>query len=105
MAKVEFAVPHDLDAAEARRRIEAGLPKLQAAIPGNAEVEAEWQGAERMVLTIRVMGQTVTVDGEVTETEVLGVTKVPMMMSMMAGQIGDMVTESITRMLAKPVAA
>jgi hypothetical protein len=44
------------------------------------------------------------VDGAVTGSEVRGETKVPMMLSMMAGQIRDMVTESISRMLAKPAA-
>jgi len=102
MASLDFAVPHDLDRAEARRRIEAGLPKLEAAIPGNAEVAAEWQAEDRMHLTIRVMGQTITVDGELTGTEVRGMTAVPMMLSMMAGQIGEMVSDSIRRMLAKP---
>jgi len=104
MARIDFTVPHDLDQPEARRRIEAGLPKLEAAIPGGAEVTSDWQDQERMVLTIRVMGQTIVVDGAVTGSEVRGETRVPMMLSMMAGQIRDMVTESISRMLAKPAA-
>ncbi|WP_375691305.1 polyhydroxyalkanoic acid system family protein [Pseudooceanicola sp. LIPI14-2-Ac024] len=104
MAKIDFTVPHALALDEVRARIAAGIPKLREKIPGGAEVEADWQPENRLVLSIKAMGQTITVDGELAETEVRGVTSVPMMLSMMAGQIGEMVQDSIARMLAKPVA-
>ncbi|MGR3323349.1 MAG: polyhydroxyalkanoic acid system family protein [Pseudooceanicola sp.] len=103
MAK-EFEIAHDLGQEEARRRIAAGIPKLREKIPGNPEVAAEWQDGGRLALRITAMGQTIRVDGEVGEDAVRGETRVPVMLSVMAGQIADVVRESITRMLAKPAA-
>jgi hypothetical protein len=102
MADMHFDIPHELGAQEARRRIEAGLPKLAAHIPGGGTVEPRWQDHDRLALAITAMGQTISADLTVGETDVAGVVKIPMMLSMMAGPIGAFVKTSAEKMLAKP---
>lgn len=102
MADIQFDIPHDLGKAEARRRIEAGLPKLEAHIPGGGTVEPAWQGDDRLFLAIKAMGQKIAADLEIGETIVSGTVKIPMMLSMMAGPIGEFVKTSAERMLSKP---
>ncbi|MEG3163614.1 polyhydroxyalkanoic acid system family protein [Sphingomonas sp. PB2P19] len=97
-----FDIPHDLGAQEARRRIEAGLPKLAAHIPGGGTVVPRWLGEDRLALAIKAMGQTITADLDIGETSVGGIVKIPMMLAMMAGPIGEFVKTSAEKMLAKP---
>ena len=99
---MQFDIPHDLGKAEARRRIEAGLPKLAAHIPGGGTVEPEWHGEDRLSLAIRAMGQKIAADLDIGETAVNGTVKIPMMLSMMAGPIGEFVKTSAEKMLSKP---
>lgn len=48
------------------------------------------------------MGQKTAADLEIGETIVSGTVKIPMMLSMMAGPIGEFVKTSAERMLSKP---
>ena len=102
MANIPFDVPHDLGRNEARRRIEAGLPKLAQHIPGGGTVEANWTGPETLALAIVAMGQKVAADMVVGESNVGGTVKVPMMLAMMSGPIAEFVKTSAEKMLAKP---
>lgn len=102
---MKFELQHDLGKAEARRRIENGLPALEQHIPGGGTVEPNWTADDRLSLAIRAMGQTVGVTIEIEETLVRGDVEVPMMLSMMSGAIRDFVEKSSRIMLEKPVAA
>ncbi|MEG3087528.1 polyhydroxyalkanoic acid system family protein [Sphingomonas sp. PB4P5] len=102
MADLHFDIPHDLGKTEARHRIEAGLPKLAAHIPGGGTVEPAWQSEDRLTLAIKAMGQKIAADLEIGETVVSGTVKIPMVLSMMAGPIGAFVKTSAEKMLAKP---
>ncbi len=101
MASVNFDIPHSLGHAEARRRIEQGLPKLEAKIPGGGQVSSEWPAEDRLILTIIAMGQTVKADMEIADTALRGTVAIPMMLSMMAGPIGEFVKTSAEKMLGK----
>ncbi|GAA3251681.1 polyhydroxyalkanoic acid system family protein [Sphingomonas yabuuchiae] len=97
----QFRHPHSLGHAEARRRIEQGLPKLEAKIPGGGQVSSEWPAEDRLILTIIAMGQTVKADMEIADTALRGTVAIPMMLSMMAGPIGEFVKTSAEKMLSK----
>ena len=101
MASVDFDIPHELGQAEARRRIEQGLPKLEAHIPGGGQVQSEWPAADRLMLTIIAMGQTVKADMNIADRAITGTVAIPMMLSMMAGPISEFVKTSAEKMLAK----
>lgn len=99
---MQFDIPHRLGKAEAKRRIEAGIPKLERHIPGGGTVHADWTGADQLVMTVTAMGQNVTVDMAIEEAVVRASLKVPMMLSMMTGAISGFVQTSAEKMLAKP---
>ncbi|MCU6454707.1 polyhydroxyalkanoic acid system family protein [Sphingomonas sp. A2-49] len=102
MATIPFDIPHDLGRDEARRRIEAGLPKLAQHIPGGGTVDADWTGPDTLALAIVAMGQRVAVDMTVAAASVAGTVRVPMMLAMMSGPIADFVRTSAEKMLARP---
>jgi putative polyhydroxyalkanoate system protein len=102
MANIPFDIPHALGREEARRRIEAGLPKLAQHIPGGGTVDATWQGEDALTLGIVAMGQKVAVDMAIGDADVRGTVKVPMMLAMMSGPIAEFVKTSAEKMLAKP---
>lgn len=104
MPKVPFSVPHNLPVPEAAARLLAGVPKLERALPPGGTVTAEQIGADGMRLDIGVMGQTITVDSHLTDDAVQGTVAVPMMMTMMKGQILQIVESSVAKMLAKGAA-
>jgi hypothetical protein len=98
---MEIAIPHTLGREEARRRIEAGLPKLAAHIPAGGTMEAQWQGDYALSLTIKAMGQTIPVTLAIEEDRLLGEVTVPAFLKMMAGQIAEFVKVSAGKMLDK----
>ena len=80
-------LPHSLGAEEARRRIEGGTSKLAGYIPGGAaEVTHHWAG-DRMHLAVTAMGQAVTSQIDVSDSNVRLEILLPGMLDMFAGQI------------------
>lgn len=101
-APMKFDIPHTLGKAEAKRRIEAGIPKLERHIPGGGTVEANWTGEDPMAMTVTAIGQKVSVDMLIEDAVVHATVAVPMMLSMMAGAISGFVQTSAEKMLAAP---
>ena len=66
---IQVDLPHQLGAAEARRRIEGGIGRLRDFIPGGAEVRSAWTG-DRLGLQINAMGQEVNAQIDVRDTHV-----------------------------------
>lgn len=98
---MDIEIPHDLGAAEARRRIETGLPKLEQHIPGGGSLEAEWKTDSELSMVIKAMGQKVPVMIHVLEDRLETHVTIPPFLKMMSGQIGDFVRLSAEKMLAK----
>lgn len=63
---ISVDLPHNLGAAEAKRRIQNGIGRLADQIPGGAQVQHGWAG-DRMNLEVRAMGQEVTAVVDVQE--------------------------------------
>ena len=63
---ITVSIPHKLGAAEARRRLEQGLGRLeqQLAGVGVAQMKKEWQG-ERLIVTARALGQAITARADI----------------------------------------
>ena len=99
MPAISFHVPHDLSVEVAAERLLAGVPKLEKVIPGGAEVTATRVGNDGMNLRIVAMGQVITVDSVLTEDAVEGTVQVPLTLTLMKAQIGQMVESSVARML------
>ena len=59
-------IPHNLGAAEARRRIESGTGQLVGRLPAGATARPQWVG-DRLQLHITALGQEVTADLDVQE--------------------------------------
>ncbi len=66
---LSFDLPHNIGAAEARRRIENGVGSLKDHIPGAADVRSAWTG-DQLALQIMAMGQEVNARLDVRETVV-----------------------------------
>ncbi|HYD14167.1 MAG TPA: polyhydroxyalkanoic acid system family protein [Allosphingosinicella sp.] len=66
---ISVDVPHNLGAAEARRRIQANLHKLEGKLPAGATVTPAWEG-ERLRLDVAMLGQQVQANLEVFDTRV-----------------------------------
>ncbi|MBC2669950.1 polyhydroxyalkanoic acid system family protein [Novosphingobium piscinae] len=99
---MQITIPHSLGRDEARRRIEQGLPKLAAHIPGGGSLESEWTGPDTLQLTIGAMGQTIPVTLAIEDAAVTGELTIPAFLKMMSGQIAEFVKVSAGKMLDKP---
>ncbi|GGD75890.1 polyhydroxyalkanoic acid system family protein [Croceicoccus mobilis] len=97
---MDIEIPHDLGAAEARRRIENGLPKLEQHIPGGGSLDAEWKTETELAMEIKAMGQKVPVIIHVLDDRLDTHVTIPPFLKMMSGQIGDFVRLSAEKMLA-----
>lgn len=69
---MRVAIPHTLDRAEVRHRLESRKDDISGFVPGGlADVETSWQGEDRMVLVIRAMGQELTGHVDVEDDQVV----------------------------------
>ena len=67
---IQVDLPHQLGAAEAKRRIDGGIGKLKDFIPGGgAEVRSAWTD-DRLGLQVTAMGQEVNAQLDVRDTYV-----------------------------------
>lgn len=101
---MQFEIPHQLGRVEAKRRIEAGIPKLGQHIPGGGQVDAQWPSEDRVKMAITAMGQKIDVELLVEEAAIKAKLAVPLMLSMMAKPIAEFVKTSAEKMLAPPKA-
>ena len=99
---MQVTVPHDLGRAEAKRRLEAGLPKLEQHIPGGGSLTSEFASDDQLLLVINAMGQKVPVDIAIMEDRLDADVSVPPFLKMMRGQIADFVKISAEKMLQRP---
>ena len=84
--KIAVDLPHNLGAAEARRRIAANIDQLGKYLPGQAGVRSHWQG-DRLDLKVGTMGQEIDAHIEVAETLVHVEVDLPPMLAFFAKPI------------------
>ena len=97
--KLTVDLPHQLGAAEARRRIERGIGRLSEFVPGGAEVQSHWSG-ERLDLTVTAMGQGIAGSIDVLEHIVRVEIMLPGALSFFAKPIEALLRRKGTELLA-----
>lgn len=100
MAKpIIIDLPHNLGAAEAKRRMADGIHKLHEHIPdAGASVQHSWQG-DRMNLAVQAMGQEISGHLDVEEKLVRLEFMLPGILGMFAGPIAGMLRSKGAAML------
>lgn len=69
---MRVAVPHSLDRAEVRRRLDTRRDDMADFVPGGlAQIETSWLGEDRMQMVIRAMGQALTGHVDVEDSQVV----------------------------------
>lgn len=99
---ITITIPHQLGAAEARRRLEEGLQQLAGQIPGGdaARFTQSWSG-DVLNFSALAMGQAISGAVEVLEDQVRLDIVLPGMLGMIAGKIRDAVQKRGQLMLEK----
>lgn len=95
-------IPHTIGAAEARRRIDAGIPKIERNIPGGGEISTTWASEDHMTLAVKAMGQAIAGDIQIGERNVRLTVTLPLMLGMMSGMIATTLQKTGEKMLAPP---
>ncbi|THD80891.1 MAG: polyhydroxyalkanoic acid system protein [Phenylobacterium sp.] len=83
---VTVTIAHDLGAAEARRRVEAGFGDLSRHLGGLGAVSKSWNG-DRLSFAFSAMGQAVTGGVDVADRVVTLHILLPNLLAMMAGKL------------------
>ena len=88
MAKtINISIPHELGAAEARKRLETGLSQLGAQVPGGlSDLRQSWAG-DTLTFSAAVMGQKIAGRLDVLPAAVNMALELPGLLGMMAGKI------------------
>lgn len=99
---MRVALPHDLGREEVRRRLSARSHEIGDMIPGGlAQVTSNWPTDDLMELTIYALGQTITGDIEIYETQVVIAFDLPPTLSFLRPMIEGAVRSNATRLLGK----
>ena len=97
---MRVAVPHALDKAEVRRRLDTRTPELAGHLPGGiAQVDHEWLGEDRMRLSVGALGQFVTAFLEVEERQVVVEVELPPQLAFVGGVIEKAVRDNTVKLL------
>jgi hypothetical protein len=97
---LEITVSHQLGKADAKRRVDASIAKIQAQLAGFASsVEQAWDG-DRLRFRIGALGQTVAGEIEVLDDMLRIVVDLPGILGLLGGKIADRVRQQATLLLA-----
>ncbi|MDR7102650.1 polyhydroxyalkanoic acid system family protein [Croceicoccus sp. BE223] len=91
---MRVAVPHSLSKEEVRRRLDSKQDSIANFVPGGmADIETEWASEDRMLMTIRAMGQALTGNVDIEDSEVVFTIDLPPALSfvepMIQGALAD----------------
>lgn len=103
MKPLEVRVPHGLDNAEVRRRIDQGLTKARDEYADQVgRIDATWRDDRRLDVGFTIMGTKITSEVELAAGEIVVHVTLPTLASMFAGQIRAGITERLGGLLASP---
>lgn len=98
---MRVAVPHSLDRAEVRRRLDTRRGDMADFVPGGlAQIETSWQGEDRMLMVIRAMGQELTGHVDVEERQVVFEIELPPALSFVESMISGPLEEKGRKLLS-----
>lgn len=105
MKPLEVRVPHGLDDAEVRRRIDQGIAKARDEYADQVgRIDASWRDDRRLDVGFSVMGMPISSEVELVPGEILVRVTLPALAGMFAGQIRTGISERIGGLLAGPQA-
>jgi hypothetical protein len=97
---LEVRVPHQLEPAEVRRRLEQAILRASDEYSGKVgAIDASWPADDRLVLVIEVMGMNVDGEVEILVEELIVRLQVPGMAGLFAGKIKSGVAERLGSLL------
>jgi len=103
MKSLEVRVPHRLDPAEVRRRLDHGIARARTEYADKvSDLEAEWESDDRLRLTLGVMGMSIAGELEVLPEELAVRLELPTMAGLFAGRIRSGVEERLGGLLGAP---
>jgi hypothetical protein len=94
-------IPHELGAAEARRRIADGLGPLQQSLAGKLTSDVQWNG-NHADIKVGALGQKVTAQLDIEATQVRVEVQLPFLLAALANKIQPYLQKSGTDMLRLP---
>jgi hypothetical protein len=104
MKSLEVRVPHDLDQAEVRRRLDLAIQRAQTDFGDKvSEIEAAWDGDDKLQILVVVMGMKFDGEVDVLVEELVVRLNVPGMAGLFAGRIRTGIEERIGGLLTAAV--
>jgi hypothetical protein len=101
MKSLEVRVPHELEPAEVRRRLDMAVNRAQSDFGDKiSDLQASWNGDDRMQLFVVVMGMKFDGEIELLVEELIVRLQVPGMAGLFAGKIRSGIEERIGGLLA-----
>ncbi len=102
MKTMEVRVPHALDEAEVRRRLDTAVVRAKTDYADKVgSLDAAWRDDGRLGLSMTVMGMDITSDVEVLPQELVVRLQVPGMAGLFAGQIKSGIEERLGGLLTR----
>jgi hypothetical protein len=95
---IVVTIPHDLGAAEARRRIAEGLGPLQQSFAGKLTSDVQWSG-DHADIKIGALGQKVTAQLDIEASQVRVEVQLPFLLAALASRIQPYLQKSGSDML------
>ncbi len=100
MKPLEVRLPHGLDAAEVRRRLDRGIDRARTEYADKVSaIDAAWESDERLRVDLTVMGMSIAGDIDVLPAELVIRLELPMMASLFAGRIRSGLEERLGGLL------
>lgn len=100
MKPLEVRVPHGLEPAEVRRRLKEAVVKAREAYADQVrDLEATWEGDDRLAVRLTVMGIEIDSEIEILVQELVVRLELPAMASLFAGRIREGIQERLGGLL------
>ncbi len=100
MKAVEVRVPHSLGRDEVKRRLEAAVGRARDEFGEKiGDLDASWDGDERLRLLLSVMGMQIDSEVEIQASELLVRVQIPGMAGLFAGRIKQGIEERLGGLL------
>jgi len=98
---MRVTLPHQLEPAEVRRRLEARKGEIADYFPpGMAQMESRWVGEDRMDFIVAIAGQRIRGAVEIAPAHVTIEVSLPIMLGFLGNTIEASVRKEATRLLA-----
>lgn len=95
---VTVDIPHTLGKAAVRARLDGGIDKISASIPGGSVTDHRWEG-DTLHFTAKAMGQTIASAVTVYETNVHAVVDLPGILGLFANKIQEYIGKEAPKLL------